>query len=206
MRSSCARDSVRRRLRRRGRIRSGGARSSSVRLTFIAPTFSSRYLRRLVPGIGTMSSPCARTQASASCAGVQSFLVGDVFDAGDQIADSSGSFRPESAASCGGSRRRRDLRSVLKLAGEEAAAERAVGDEADAEFAAGGEDFVFRIARPERVFGLQRGDGMNFARRGGAFAGAASESRDSELCLPSPVRPWRRRFLRSGVSGSTRCW
>jgi hypothetical protein len=31
-----------------------------------AATFSSRYARRLVPGIGTMSSPCASTHASAS--------------------------------------------------------------------------------------------------------------------------------------------
>ncbi len=38
-----------------------------------AAAFSSRYLRRLVPGMGTMSSPWARTQASASCAGVMSF-------------------------------------------------------------------------------------------------------------------------------------
>ena len=41
--------------------------------TSSAPTFSSRYLRRLVPGIGTMSLPCASTHASASCDGVQPF-------------------------------------------------------------------------------------------------------------------------------------
>ena len=37
------------------------------------PTFSSRYVTRLVPGIGTTSSPCASTQASASWPGVQPF-------------------------------------------------------------------------------------------------------------------------------------
>ncbi len=37
--------------------------------------FSSRYCRRLVPKIGTMSSPCASTHASASCEVVQRFRV-----------------------------------------------------------------------------------------------------------------------------------
>ena len=32
---------------------------------FSAPTFSSKYRQRLVPGIGTMSFPCAKTQAKA---------------------------------------------------------------------------------------------------------------------------------------------
>ena len=42
-------------------------------MTSSASTFSRRYFRRLVPGIGTIFSPRARTQASASCAGVQRF-------------------------------------------------------------------------------------------------------------------------------------
>jgi hypothetical protein len=40
--------------------------SDWFRETSTAATFSSRYARRLVPGIGTMSSPCASTHASAS--------------------------------------------------------------------------------------------------------------------------------------------
>ncbi len=51
-----------------------------------------------------------------------------------------------------------------ELAGEKAAPERAVSDEANAELAAGGEDLVFGIAGPQRVFGLQRGNGMDFHR------------------------------------------
>ena len=52
---------------------------------------------------------------------------------------------------------------ALELSRKKSAAERAVSDEADAELAAGFEDSVgFRIARPERIFGLQGGDGMNF--------------------------------------------
>ena len=39
----------------------------------IAATFSSRYLTRFVPGMGTMSSPWWRSHARASCDGVQRF-------------------------------------------------------------------------------------------------------------------------------------
>src|SRR3546814_12085875 len=40
---------------------------------------------------------------------------------------------------------------------EEAAAERRIGDEADAMLAADGKDFVLHIAFPDRLFALQRG-------------------------------------------------
>src|SRR5713101_6327205 len=49
------------------------ARSCCESETPMAPAFSSRYLRRLVPGMGTMSSPWASSQARASCPGVQPF-------------------------------------------------------------------------------------------------------------------------------------
>src|SRR6266536_2098984 len=49
------------------------ARSALLRSTSSAPIFSCKYLRRFVPGIGTMSLPCASTQASAICAGVHFF-------------------------------------------------------------------------------------------------------------------------------------
>ena len=39
-------------------------KSLLVRATSSAPAFSCKYLRRLVPGMGTMSFPCASTQAS----------------------------------------------------------------------------------------------------------------------------------------------
>ena len=41
--------------------------------TCAAATFSSRYVIRFVPGIGTMSGPCANTQASASCAALHPY-------------------------------------------------------------------------------------------------------------------------------------
>ena len=60
--------------------------------------------RCFVPGMGTMSSPWASTQASASCAGVHFFRRGDRPRPGPRGPGSSGSSRPGSAASCGGSR------------------------------------------------------------------------------------------------------
>src|SRR5207247_9036000 len=56
---------------------------------------------------------------------------------------------------------RREVLEMLNLTGEEAAAERAISNKSDAEFAASGENLVFGIARPERAFRLQCSDGMN---------------------------------------------
>src|SRR3954471_14803907 len=47
---------------------------------------------------------------------------------------------------------------AAQLAGEEAAAERAVRDEADAQFPDGGDELVLGVAAPQRVLGLQGGD------------------------------------------------
>jgi hypothetical protein len=65
----------------------------------------------------------------------------------------------------------REVLEAGEAAGEKSAAERAVGDEADAELAAGREDLVLDVAHPERVLGLQRGDrvdGLRAADRGAA--------------------------------------
>ena len=51
------------------------ASSSAVNTTSRDAQFSSRRGIVFVPGIGMMSSPCAATQASASCAGVIFFLA-----------------------------------------------------------------------------------------------------------------------------------
>ena len=48
-----------------------------------------------------------------------------------------------------------------ELAGEEPASERAVRDEADAELAQRREDLLFRVARPDRVLGLEGRNGMH---------------------------------------------
>ena len=57
------------------------SRSSGVSARAAAATFSSRCARVVVPGIGTMSSPCARTHASASCDGFSPSRAGDLPDA-----------------------------------------------------------------------------------------------------------------------------
>ena len=46
--------------------------------------------------------------------------------------------------------------------GEEAATERAIGNETDAEFAQRGDNFFLGVALPQRIFRLQRGDRMHF--------------------------------------------
>src|SRR6266853_301875 len=56
----------------------------------------------------------------------------------------------------------RQIFKAFELSGKEATSERAVRDEADAEFAYGRQDLVFRITLPQRVFSLQRRDGMHF--------------------------------------------
>src|SRR5262252_362186 len=57
-----------------------------------------------------------------------------------------------------------ELVGTFDRAGEHAATERAVGDEADAELLADGKHFSLGIARPERIFGLQRRDRMHLER------------------------------------------
>src|SRR5262249_51342199 len=79
---------------------------------------------------------------------------------------------------------------AFDLAAEEAAAERAVGDEADAELAAGGEDAVFRIAAPQRVLALQRRDRMDLA---GAAHGLDARFGEAEIADLSFLHELRHR-------------
>ncbi len=71
---------------------------------------------------------------------------------------------------------RRELAGIGETAGQEAAADRAVGDEANAQLADGRQDLTLHITRPEAVLGLQRGDrvgGMSAADGGGRRLGEA---------------------------------
>ena len=100
--------------------------------------FSSRYAQRLVPGMGMMSSPCASTQASASCDGWQPLsrrsprLGHEVEVALEVLALETW---------CAAVIVRREVFGLFELAGQEAAAQRAVRDEADAQFAHRGKNF-----------------------------------------------------------------
>ena len=91
-------------------------------------------------------------------------------------------------------------------AGEEAAAQRAVGDEADAELAAERQDLVLGVARPERVLGLERGDRVNSRAARRIVSGAASE-RPRWRTLPARTRsPMAPTVSSIGTVRSTRCW
>src|SRR5439155_26079784 len=58
----------------------------------------------------------------------------------------------------------REILEARDLPGQEAAPERAVGDEPDAELAARRENAVLGIRAPERVLGLDRGDRVDGRR------------------------------------------
>ena len=110
-----------------------------------------------------MSSPWARTQASASCAGVAPFSVGQLLDLGGQLEVRlqvlAGEPRPVAAEVVGVELVRR-----LEPAGEEAAAERRVRDQADPELPQGRQDLRLEVAGPERVLRLHRRDRMGGVR------------------------------------------
>ena len=94
-------------------------------------------------------------------AGGGAFALGDGFQPFDQNHVLVEGLAGEAWVARGAEVLRIELAGVLDLAGEEAAAQRRVGDEADAEFAHGGENLVFDVALPEGVLGLQRGDGVD---------------------------------------------
>ena len=70
------------------------------------------------------------------------------------------------------------IRTLADQAGQEAAAQRAVGDEADAEILAQRQDLLLHPALPERIFALQRGDRM---RGVGAADGVGACLRKAEI-------------------------
>src|SRR5439155_20202875 len=67
---------------------------------------------------------------------------------------------------------------ALDLPRQEPAPEGAVGDEGDAELAAGGEDFVLRLAAPQRILGLQGADWVYTVR---AANGGRSRFGEAEI-------------------------
>ena len=83
----------------------------------------------------------------------------------------------------------------LEAAGEKATPQRAVGHEADPQAPHGGQDFVLHVARPQRVFRLQRRDRVHLV---GAFDGAGRgfrKAHETHLALAHEVRHGAHRFL-----------
>ena len=131
------RGSARRRRRRAARPRRGRRSSSAVSSTSSGADVLLEVARPAwCRGSGTMSSPCASTQASASWPGVQPLRGGDLAAPRPPASRLASKFSPwkrglrAAEVAVGRGRRRCDG------AGQEAAAERAVGHEADAELAA----------------------------------------------------------------------
>ena len=75
-----------------------------------------------------------------------------------------------------------------QLAGEEAAAERAVRDEADAQFPDGGDEFVLWVAAPQRILGLQGGDRVYGMRPADGRGRRLAQAEVTHLPLPHQLR------------------
>ena len=88
-----------------------------------------------------------------------------------------------------------------ELAGEEAAAERAVGDEADAELAHGRQHAVLRVARPQRVLGLQRRDRVDGVRAADRLRRRLGQAEVAHLAGRRRAPPSRRPSPRSARRG-----
>src|SRR3954453_4988732 len=144
-----------------GITRSMRARSSGPSRTSSAPTFSSRYLRRLVPGIGTMSSPCtSQYPGERELGGRAALLPRHRLDLAHEVEVFLKVLALETGRVAAVVVRVEVVR-AFDLPGQEATAERRVGHETDPEFAHGGEEFAFRLAAPQGVFGLEGRDRMD---------------------------------------------
>ena len=152
---------------------------------------------RFVPGIGTTSLPCASTQASASCAGVQPFSVRDRLDARDEVEVLLRSSRPGSAARSGGSRPAARSSKRLISPVRKPRPSGLYAHEADAELAARREDAVLGVARPERVLALQRAIGWTARGAAERRRSPPRRGRGSEPCPRARAPPSRRPSPRS---------
>ena len=78
-------------------------------------------------------------------------------------------------------------RRLVDNPGEEALAERAVGDEPDAELFAGGEDPLFRPAPPQRVLALDGGDRLHGIRLADGYCGCFGHAEVAHLVFGDRV-------------------
>ena len=100
---------------------------------------------------------------------------------------------------------RAELAGGTDRSGEEAASQRGVSDEADAELAQQWQRLRLGIAGPQGVFGLQRGDRVDRVRAADGRRPGLREADVTDLavgdeCGEAPM------VSSMGVSGSTRCW
>ena len=91
----------------------------------------------------------------------------------------------------------RQVRVRLEAPRQEAASERAIGDEADAELAAGGEELLLGLAAPQGIFGLQGCNRMHGAGATQRRRRSLGEPDIANLSGADRIRPSRRRSPRS---------
>ena len=180
------------------------ARSAAVSFTPIAPIFSASRSVRLVPGIGTMSSPCASSHASASWPGVQPlrFAISATRRTKARLA---GRF---SAANRGWRRRASfcaRLSGFSDDARHQAAAERRIGDKANAELLRRSPGFLGFIAESsENSFCTAASGCVACARR--IVSGCASLMPSARTLPCSTSFAMAPNVSSTGTVGSTRCW
>jgi hypothetical protein len=162
-------------------------------------------LSRLVPGIGTacMSEPWASTQALRGPAGfgVQPFAFASSLDSARHEIEVLLEVFALEARRVAPVVVRREVLELLELAGQEAAPERAVGDEADAELPAHRGRISSSGSRLQSEYSVCSA-AIGWTRRpADRVRGRPPTSRGSAPCRPSRARPWRRPSPRSAPSG-----
>src|SRR5258708_8203649 len=119
--------------------------------------------------MGMMSWPCARSQSQLAWGAF--FFCGDFFHAPYQCQVLMKIFSLEA-------RRISPVVVWTKIfksfdfSGQEAAAQWGIGDERDAKFLGCGQDLVFGVAGPQRILGLQRGDGVHLVGAANGLRGS----------------------------------
>jgi hypothetical protein len=110
-------------------------------------------VRRLVPGIGTTSSPAGHDPGEGDLRRLAAFILGQRFDGVHQSQIAAeirvGETRRGAAGIVGG----KVLR-IFDATGEEAPAERRISHETDAELTQGRQDLVLDIGASQRIFRL----------------------------------------------------
>ena len=146
----------------------------------MAARFSSTYSTRLVPGMGTTSSGWASNHANASCPGRHPLSAArrderlDRCEIGGQVLGREARIGHPKVAPVEG---------VVGIQGpgQRRPAKRAEGHQRDTQVAAGFRDALLDTSLPQRVFALQRGNGMP-RRRAANQVGTTSLSPAREPC------------------------
>ena len=107
-----------------------------------------------------MSSPCASSHASASCAADAPRSFADRLPGRPRARRCARGSPARSAGASAGGRSAGRSSTLRDAPGQEPPPERRVGDVADAELAARRHDVALDVAEPQRVLGLQRGERM----------------------------------------------